>query len=93
MSTFKENKIDIAVKTMVKEVKEKVIIAQNERKEIVEYPYGLLVWATGNTARPLTKDIMDQLPNEQVSRRGLLVDEHLRLLGADGIFALGDCTG
>lgn len=45
MSTFKENHIDIATKTMVKEVKEKVIIAQNEKKEIVEYPYGLLVWS------------------------------------------------
>lgn len=43
-STFKENKIDIRTKTMVKEVKDKVIVAQNERKETVEYPYGLLVW-------------------------------------------------
>ena len=77
---------------MVKEVKDTVIIAQNEKKELVEYPYGLLVWATGNTARPVTRDLMAQLPDEQNSRRGLLVDEHLRLLGADGIFALGDCT-
>lgn len=44
MSTFKENKIDIKTKTMVKEVQEKKIIAQNENKELVEYPYGLLVW-------------------------------------------------
>lgn len=29
---------------MVKEVKDNVIIAQNENKETVEYPYGLLVW-------------------------------------------------
>jgi len=36
---------------------------------------------------------MNKIPNEQNSRRGLLVDEHLRLLGSDGIFALGDCTG
>lgn len=50
MSTFRENKIDIAVKTMVKEVKEKVIIAQNENKEIVEYPYGLLVWSVPHQA-------------------------------------------
>ncbi|GAA5979576.1 hypothetical protein JCM5350_004943 [Sporobolomyces pararoseus] len=92
MSTFKENKIDIATKTMVKEVKEKTLIAQNEKKELVEYPYGLLVWATGNTARQVTKDLMNKIPKEQNSRRGLLVDEHLRLLGAEGIFALGDCT-
>lgn len=44
MDSFKENRIDIATKTMVKEVKDKVVIAQNEKKELVEYPYGLLVW-------------------------------------------------
>ena len=44
MSTFKENEIDIATKTMVKKVTDKVVITQNEKGEIVEYPYGLLVW-------------------------------------------------
>ncbi|GAA5998691.1 uncharacterized protein JCM10292_007162 [Rhodotorula paludigena] len=92
MSTFKENKIDIKTKTMVKEVQEKKILAMNENKEVVEYPYGLLVWATGNTARPVTRDLMSRIGDAQNSRRGLLVDEHMRLLGADGIFALGDCT-
>lgn len=43
-STFKENKIDIATKTMVKEVQETKILALNEKRELVEYPYGLLVW-------------------------------------------------
>lgn len=36
---------------------------------------------------------MARLPETQDSRRGLLIDEHLRLLGADGVFAIGDCTG
>lgn len=44
MSTFQENKINVQTKTMVKEVQEKKLIAQNEKKELVEYPYGLLVW-------------------------------------------------
>ncbi|KAK4047597.1 NADH:ubiquinone oxidoreductase [Microbotryomycetes sp. JL221] len=91
-STFQENKIDVRTKTMVSEVQDKVIIAKNENKETIEIPYGLLVWATGNTARPVTRDLMSRLPETQNSRRGLLVDEHLRVLGADGIFALGDCT-
>ncbi|GAA6000527.1 hypothetical protein JCM10207_008053 [Rhodosporidiobolus poonsookiae] len=91
-STFEENKIDIKTKTMVKEVQEKKILAMNEKKELVEYPFGLLVWATGNMARGVTRDLMGRIPAEQNSRRGLLVDEHMRLLGADGIFAIGDCT-
>lgn len=49
--------------------------------------------ATGNTARPVTRDLMNRLGEAQNSRRGLLVDEHLRVEGAEGIFALGDCTG
>lgn len=36
---------------------------------------------------------MAKIGDAQNSRRGLLVDEHLRLLGAEGVFALGDCTG
>jgi len=30
--------------------------------EMKEIPYGLLVWATGNTLRPLTKAVISQLP-------------------------------
>jgi len=77
---------------MVSEVTDKKIYAKNEFKELVEYPYGLLVWATGNTARAVTRDLMAKLGPVQDSRRGLLVDDHLRVLGAEGIFALGDCT-
>jgi NADH dehydrogenase FAD-containing subunit len=90
--TFDENQIALKTKTMVSEVTDKKIYAKNENKEQIEFPYGLLVWATGNTARQVTKDLMAKIGKVQDSRRGLLVDEHLRVLGAEGIFALGDCT-
>lgn len=35
---------------------------------------------------------MAQFPSVQTNRRGLTVDGHLRVAGADGVFALGDCT-
>jgi len=91
-STFKANKIDIWTRTMVKEVKEKTVVVQDENKQLKEIPYGMLVWAAGNTSRQLTRELMSQLPDLQTQRRGLLVDEHLRLLGAEGVFAMGDCT-
>ncbi|KZT54244.1 NADH dehydrogenase [Calocera cornea HHB12733] len=91
-STFKANKIDILTRTMVKEVKEKTVVVQDESKQLKEIPYGMLVWAAGNTSRQITRDLMAQLPDVQNQRRGLLVDEYLRLLGGDGVFALGDCT-
>jgi len=92
-STFKESKIDILTKTMVKEVKEKSVILQMPDKSIKEVPCGLVVWAAGNKGRKITQDLMAKLPEHQTVRRGLDVDDHLRLKGAsDSIFALGDCT-
>lgn len=35
---------------------------------------------------------MAQFPSVQTNRRGLTIDGHLRVSGADGVFALGDCT-
>ncbi|KAG8940867.1 NADH:ubiquinone oxidoreductase [Tulasnella sp. 408] len=35
---------------------------------------------------------MAQLPQHQTNRRGLLVDDYLRLLGVNDVYAIGDCT-
>ncbi|WVR08497.1 hypothetical protein IAU60_005552 [Kwoniella sp. DSM 27419] len=91
-STFKENRIDVLTRTMVKDVKEQSVVVQDANKEIREIPYGLLVWATGNTSRQITRDLMNKLPSVQTQRRGLVVDDYLSLLGGEGIYAIGDCT-
>ncbi|KAJ3576009.1 hypothetical protein NP233_g709 [Leucocoprinus birnbaumii] len=92
-STFKESKIDILTKTMVKEVKERSVVLQMPDKSIQEMPCGLVVWAAGNRGRKVTQDLMAKLPDVQNNRRGIVVDEYLRMKGAeDSIFAIGDCT-
>jgi NADH:ubiquinone reductase (non-electrogenic) len=91
-STFKDNKIDVMTRTMVKDVKQRSVVVQDANKEIREIPYGLLVWATGNTSRNITRNLMAKLPNAQTQRRGIVVDDYLSMLGAEGIYALGDCT-
>lgn len=56
-------------------------------------PYGLLVWATGNTARPLVKSMISQIGEKvQNQRRGLVVDDTLKVAGAEDVWACGDCT-
>jgi NADH:ubiquinone reductase (non-electrogenic) len=91
--TFAENKVDIWTNTRVKEVHPKEILVQKPDNSIEKVPYGLLVWATGNTARPVVADLMKKLPVElQNQRRGLVVDEYLRVKGARNIFALGDAS-
>lgn len=91
-STFSEQHISIHTKTAVKEVREKEIIVQGPNGEKEEMPYGLLVWATGNTVVPLVKNLMAKFPEVQTGRRGLLVDDWLKMTGTDDIFALGDST-
>lgn len=92
-STFKESKIEILTKTMVKEVKEKSVVLQMPDKSIKEMPCGLVVWAAGNRGRQVTRDLMAKLPDVQTNKRGIIVDEFLRMKGAeDSIFAIGDCT-
>ncbi|EGN94415.1 NDE2, mitochondrial external NADH dehydrogenase [Serpula lacrymans var. lacrymans S7.3] len=92
-STFKESKIDILTKTMVKEVKDKSVVLQMPDKSIAEVPCGMVVWAAGNTGRQVTRDLMAKLPEEQTNKRGITVDDHLMMKGSNGsIFAVGDCT-
>ncbi|KAF8504336.1 FAD/NAD-P-binding domain-containing protein [Russula emetica] len=93
MSTFKESKIDVLTGTMVKEVKEKSVVLQMPDKTIKEVPVGMVVWAGGNKARAVSIDLMSRLPDAQKNKRGITVDDHLRVAGTDGtIFAVGDCT-
>ncbi|KAK9453652.1 hypothetical protein V1511DRAFT_61452 [Dipodascopsis uninucleata] len=94
--TFKDEKIDIHTKTMVKKVTEKTILAEvsnpDGTKELVEMPYGLLVWATGNAPRPVVRSLMAKIPEQAKSRRGLEVNDYLVVNGTEGIWALGDCA-
>ncbi|KAF5391022.1 hypothetical protein D9757_003932 [Collybiopsis confluens] len=87
-STFKESKIDILTKTMVKEVKDKSVVLQMPDKSIQDVPCGMVVWAGGNKGRKITQDLMAKFPSVQTNKR-----DHLRMKGADNsIFSIGDCT-
>ncbi|KAI5836820.1 hypothetical protein DFP73DRAFT_581273 [Morchella snyderi] len=94
--TFKDEKIDVRTKTMVKNVTDKYIEAEvtkpdgTKEKQII--PYGCLVWATGNAVRNVVRDLMGQLPQQKNSRRGLAVNEYLVVDGTEGVWALGDCS-
>ena len=88
---FKKENINLKLKTAVKHVGPTTVVTKSGDVE-EEIPYGILVWATGNAPREVSKNLMNNLP-EQDSKRGLLINEKLQLLGGkDSVFALGDCT-
>ena len=91
--SFKDSNIEILTNTQVKEVLPRGVLAVDKttNKEIL-IPYGVLIWATGNTPRPLIKKLIELAPKEQTSRRGLTIDDNLQVTGFEDIFAFGDCT-
>lgn len=91
-ASFKEQNIQIHTKTMVKEVHDKDITVKQADGTLAKMPYGLLVWATGNTSRPVVRSLMSKFPATQKMGRGLVVDDWLRLSGSSDIYALGDAS-
>lgn len=93
---FREQQLELRCNTMVKKVDEKNVYATyrfpNGTTEDVIIPYGTLVWAGGNTQREVTKKLSSKIIEQSSARRGLLIDDYLKLDGSDSIFALGDCT-
>ncbi|ODQ65905.1 alternative NADH-dehydrogenase [Nadsonia fulvescens var. elongata DSM 6958] len=94
--TFRDIKIDLLTKTMVKNVTadkiDAVRVLDNGEKEAFSIEYGTLVWATGNAVRPLTKSIMASVEAQKEARRGLIVNDFLAVEGTQDMWALGDCS-
>jgi NADH:ubiquinone reductase (non-electrogenic) len=74
VSTFSASKIDIFTKTMVQEIKENSVVLKTPDGAVKDVPCGMVIWAAGNTARQVTKDLMNRLSEHQTNKRGVLVD-------------------
>eukprot|EP01111_Echinosteliopsis_oligospora_P009343 TRINITY_DN2723_c0_g2_i1.p1 TRINITY_DN2723_c0_g2~~TRINITY_DN2723_c0_g2_i1.p1 ORF type:complete len:565 (+),score=164.88 TRINITY_DN2723_c0_g2_i1:73-1767(+) len=83
--------IKVWTNTSVTHVGEKTLVLK-DKSGTRDMPYGTLVWVTGNTPRPVIKDFMASLGPVQNQRRGIVVDEFFRVVGADGVWAIGDCA-
>eukprot|EP00928_Gymnodinium_smaydae_P008603 TRINITY_DN1312_c0_g1_i3.p1 TRINITY_DN1312_c0_g1~~TRINITY_DN1312_c0_g1_i3.p1 ORF type:complete len:528 (-),score=126.89 TRINITY_DN1312_c0_g1_i3:480-2000(-) len=87
--------VDVKLNAMVKEVQESTV-AIKTKEGIASLDYGMLVWVAGIGMRPFTKQICESIgaENGQADRRGIVVDECLRVKGTrlGEVFALGDCA-
>lgn len=53
-------------------------------------PYGTLIWATGNKARPVIRELFSKIPEQKECTRALAVNQFLQVKGSKNIFAIGD---
>mmetsp|Transcript_63029 Transcript_63029/g.131003 ORF Transcript_63029/g.131003 Transcript_63029/m.131003 type:complete len:540 (-) Transcript_63029:369-1988(-) len=91
---FKNEGIEFLGNTFVKEVKQHEIVIQRKgNKNLESLPASVVVWATGIKCRPITNKFREAIGLEtQNNFRALVTDDHLQVLGAEGVYALGDCA-
>ncbi|XP_023912655.1 external alternative NAD(P)H-ubiquinone oxidoreductase B2, mitochondrial [Quercus suber] len=88
---FQRDGINVKTGSMVVKVSDKEISTKvRATGEVVNIPYGMVVWSTGIGTRPEIADFMKQIG--QTNRRVLATDEWLRVEGCDNVYALGDCA-
>lgn len=87
--------VNIRLNAMVKGVDEQKVHLK-VKDGIEDLDYGIMIWVAGVGMRPFTKAVSEKIGKEngQTDRRGLLVDECLRVKGTrpGEVFAIGDCA-
>lgn len=91
MQSLMAKKVEVKTSNHIESVEQDAIYT----KEDGRLPYGLLLWATGNSANPLI-DKLDVRKSEKGVPR-ILTDKHLRVsrpggLPLDNVFAIGDAS-
>jgi NADH:ubiquinone reductase (non-electrogenic) len=88
--------VDIQLNAMVKEVQPERVHLKTKDGSINKLDFGMLVWVAGVGMRPFTRALCEKIGKEngQTDRRGLLVDECMRVKGTHlgEVFAIGDCA-
>jgi NADH:ubiquinone reductase (non-electrogenic) len=88
--------VELRLNAMVKEAEVDKVHLKLKDGTVQTLDYGMLLWVGGVCMRPFTKELCDKIGRDagQNDRRGLVVDECLRVKGAPlgEVFAVGDCA-
>mmetsp|Transcript_75121 Transcript_75121/g.210749 ORF Transcript_75121/g.210749 Transcript_75121/m.210749 type:complete len:504 (+) Transcript_75121:83-1594(+) len=88
--------VDIKLNAMVKQVDGETVQLKTKDGTVKTMDYGILIWVAGVGMRPFTSALCEKIgrSNGQTDRRGLVVDECLRVKGTKlgEVFAIGDCA-
>lgn len=65
-------------------------VAERRTGETCRVPFGVCVWATGLGVNPLVRALQTRLGHKK--SRSISVDSFLRVMDAEGVYAVGDCA-
>lgn len=89
-----DSTMKLHLRTAVGKVEKDHLIAKTKHEDgsVTEQtiPYGTLIWATGNKARPIVTDLFKKIPEQNSCTRALAVNQFLQVKGSNNIFAIGD---
>jgi len=89
LQNLRDAKINVRTGSRVVRITETEIYLQDG----AVIPYGMCVWAAGVGPQKLVTDLIESIPAQTTfKKRQLVVDDWLRVIGAEGVFAAGDCA-
>jgi NADH:ubiquinone reductase (non-electrogenic) len=89
---FERINIKVLKNTKVLAVGPKQLALECEGGQKKELDYGVAVWTAGIAPRRITAQVIETLGEAQKGNKLISADSHLKVVGADNIYAIGDCV-
>ena len=89
---FKRIDIEVLKNTKVIAVGPRSITIQPPTGPQKELEYGVAVWTAGIAPRRITAQVIETLGAAQAGNNLIAADKHLKVLGTNNIYAIGDCA-
>jgi NADH:ubiquinone reductase (non-electrogenic) len=83
MKIFKRQKIIVKTNSTIIKVTNKSLYLNDN----TNFPYGLLVWSTGNSA----SELISQSKFPKTSKKKIIVDKYFKIKDFENLYAIGDC--
>lgn len=89
---FKRIEINVLKNTKVLAVGPKTLTLECEGGQKRDLDYGVAVWTAGIAPRRITAQVIETLGDAQKGNKLIAADSYLKVIGADSIYAIGDCV-
>lgn len=94
---LKDTGVEVRTNMAVTEITVDNVTLKDKEGNLTKEGYGICVWSAGNAPRPLTKALIEQIPeqaeyNTHPFSKKIAVDPYMRVIGAEDVIGIGDAT-